>query len=136
MFVLCFSLSLFWLLFPQYTLPGKNLKLTVQICGITAMAIALLLLTTINHDIVTNLASAFGIIATIGTLIGLYKIKWSQLFLFGLLNILFVVLNNYVYYTKGLILYLPVIQKISFASFLIWISCIEIHLYRLRAKNQ
>ncbi len=125
MFVLCFSLSLFWLIFPQYTLSGKKLKLTIQICGITAMAIALLLLTTINHDSITNLASAFGIIATIGTLVGLYKIKWSRLFLFGLLNILLVVLNNYAYHTKGLILYLPLIQKISFASFLIWVSCIE-----------
>ena len=134
MFVLCLTLTFFWFLFPRHINLDKKLKLTIQISGTLAMTIAFFLFTNINHDLVTNLASMFGLIATVGTFIGLYKKKWFGLFSFGLLNILLVGLNNYVYYTKGLIIYLPIIQKISFATFLIWVCCIDINLYRREIK--
>jgi hypothetical protein len=135
MYVLCLTLALFWFLFPGHIRLDKKLMLVIQISGILAMTIASFLFANINHDWVTNLASVFGLIATIGTFIGLYKTKWFGLFAFGLFNLLLVGLNNYVYYTKGLIVYLPVIQKISFASFLIWVCCIAIHLYRRQRKT-
>ncbi len=130
MFILCFTLSIFWFLFSKYIFVGKQLKLIIQISGIISMIIASLLFTNINHDLITNLASLFGLIATIGTYIGLYKSRWYGLFAFGLFNLILVGLNNYVYYTKGYIIYLPVIQKISFASFLFWVCCIDLKLYR------
>jgi hypothetical protein len=136
MFVLCLTLSFFWFLFPRYIKLNRNLKLAIQFSGTIAMTIAFFLFTNINHDLVINLAAIFGAIATIGTFIALYKTKWFGLFRFGLLNILLVGLNNYVYYTKGLIIYLPVIQKISFATFLIWICCINIKLYLQEEKQQ
>ena len=123
MFILCFTLSFFWYLFPKQINTGKNLKLTIQVSGMLAMAVAFLLFTQLNHDLVTNLASSLGAIATTGTFIGLYKSKLFVLFRFGLLNILLVGLNNLCYYNNGLIVYLPVIQKISFATFLFWICC-------------
>jgi hypothetical protein len=94
------------------------------------MTISLFLFTTIDHDLITNLASVFGLIATTGTFIGLFKAKWYGLFAFGLLNILLVGLNNYVYYNKGLIVYLPIIQKISFVTFIVWVCSIDIKIYR------
>jgi hypothetical protein len=130
MFVLCLTLTFFWFLFPRHINATRFAKLIIQVSGLLTMTIAFFLFTNINHDLVTNLASFFGLIATVGTFAGLYKNKWYGLFFFGLLNILLVGLNNYVYYTKGLIIYLPVIQKISFATFLIWICCIDINLYR------
>ena len=136
MFILCLTLSFFWFLFPRHNNLDKKLKLAIQISGTVAMAIAFFLFTNINHDLVTNLAAIFGAIATFGTFIGLYKTKWFGLFAFGLINIILVGLNNYVYYTKGLIIYLPVIQKISFATFLIWICCIDIKLYRQQVERQ
>jgi hypothetical protein len=130
MFVLCLTLAFFWFLFPKHTNLDRSLKLTIQISGILAVTIAFFLFTKINHDLVTNLASIFGLIATVGTFIGLYTTRWFGLFAFGLLNVLLVGLNNYLYYSKGLIVYLPVVQKISFATFLIWVCCIDINLYR------
>lgn len=124
MFVLCFSLSIFWYFIPKYQNLGKSAQLAIQISGILSMTIAFFLFSKFNHDVVIILASLFGLIATIGTFIGLYKSNNVGLFSFGLGNILLVVLNNYVYYTNGLIVYLPIIQKISFAAFLIWICCI------------
>jgi len=135
MFILCLTLIFFWFLFPRHINVSKTLKRVIQISGTVAMSIAFFLFTNIDHDLVTNLASIFGLIATIEVFVGLYKAKWLKLFTFGLLNILLVVLNNYVYYTKGLIIYLPVIQKISFAAFLIWICCIDINLFCMTEKN-
>lgn len=130
MFVLCLTLVFFWFLFTKYINLPKKLKLIIQISGTVAMAIASFLFTKINHDLVTNLASTFGIIATVGTFIGLYKARWFSLLMLGFLNIILVALNNYVYYTRELIIFLPVIQKISFATFLIWLCCMDIKLYR------
>jgi hypothetical protein len=135
MFVLCLTLSLFWFMFPTRININKNLKLTIQVSGILAMTVAFFLFTQLNHDLVTNIASSFGAIATIGTFIGLYKNKLFGLFTFGLLNILLVILNNLCYYNKELIIYLPVIQKISFATFLIWICFIDMDLYHRQRKK-
>ena len=77
----------------------------------------------------------FGLVATVGTFMGLYKNKWYGLFSFGLLNILLAGLNNYLYYSKELIIYLPIIQKISFATFLIWVCSIDLKLYRRTTRN-
>ena len=134
MFVLCLTLSFFWFLFTRHIQIDNKLKLTIKISGTIAVTIAFLLFTNINHQLVTNLASLFGFIATVGTFIGLYKTKWFGLFVFGLVNVLLVGVNNYVYYTKGLIIYLPVIQKISFATFLIWVCCIDIKLFQQPPK--
>lgn len=130
MFVLCLTLAFFWFHFPIRINIERFPKLAIQISGILAMTIAFFLFANIDHDLVTNLAAIFGIIASVGTLIGLYKTKWYGLFAFGLLNTALVVLNNYLYHSKGLIIYLPIIQKISFAAFLTWICGITIYLYR------
>ena len=132
MLVLCLTMAYFWYLFPQKINLNNNWKLIIQISGSLAMLVAFFLFTNINHDLVTNLASFFGLFATIGTFVGLYREKWTKLFVFGLFNIILVCLNNYVYYNKGLIIYLPVIQKITFASFLIWVCCIDVQLYRFK----
>ena len=130
MLILCLALSTFWLVFPQYVIAGKNLKITIQISGIASMLSSFFLLTNINHDLIVNVASSLGLVATIGTLICLYKVKWFGLFIFGLFNILLVGLNNYLYNTTGMMIYLPSAQKISFLSFLVWICLININLYQ------
>ena len=113
---------------------GNILRITIQISGTGAVLCSFFLLTNINHDLVVNLASFLGFIAIIGMLICLYQTKWHSLFVFGLFNIFLVGLNNYLYNTEGMMIYLPVVQKISFLSFLTWICFINFKLYRWRAK--
>jgi hypothetical protein len=134
MFVLCLSLSFFWYHLPRSYNFGKFTRLVIQLSGIPAMTIAMFLFTGL-HDSIINIAGALGIVALIGTFTGLYKAKRYILFLFGMFNLVLITLNNYVYYTKGLIIYLPVIQKISFLSFLIWVCWIDIDFYR-KIKNE
>ncbi len=95
------------------------------------LTIGFFLFTKFNHVQITNLASLFGIVATTGTFWGLYKNGWTTLFYFGLLNILLITINNFSYYDKEYIFYLPIVQIITFAPFLIWICCIDIKLFRL-----
>jgi hypothetical protein len=135
MAVLCFTLSFFWFIFPKQVATGKYNRLIIQIAGILAMAASLLLSADINHDTITNVASLFGLIAVTGTLAVLFRLKWYWLFAFGLFNILLTALNNYIYYSPEQIIYLPVIQKLTFAAFLIWISCISLKIYKNERKG-
>jgi hypothetical protein len=135
MFILCVTLAIFWLQFPKYTNLSKTYKLTIQINGILAMLIGLFLFTKFDHDLITKLASLFGLIATTGTLIGLFKNGWKTLSYFGLLNILLVIANNILYYNKELICYLPIVQKITFLTFLIWICSIGLKIFGLKNEK-
>jgi len=87
------------------------------------------------HDTIVNIASLCGLVATVGTFIGLYKLKWTTLFALGIFTLALVALNNILYYGDGLKLYLPVVQKITFFFFLLWICLININLYHRQIKN-
>ena len=127
MFILGLSLSTFWILFPALSQLKKYHKLLIQFAGTACMLTSFLLLTSIDHDLTINTSSAFGLIAMFGTLIALYQLKWKWLFAVGLFNLLLVALNNYLYHSNEM-MYLPVVQKISFLSFLGWICFINIKL--------
>ena len=129
MFILGLSLSIFWILFPALTPLKKYHKLLIQVAGTVCMLTSFLLLTGIDHDLAINTSSVFGLIAMIGTLIALYQLKRKWLFAVGLFNLLLVALNNYLYHSNEM-MYLPVVQKISFLSFLIWFSFISINLFQ------
>jgi len=129
MFILCISLSTFWILFPAMAQLKKYHKLSIQVAGTVCMLASTLLLTPIDHDLAVNTSSAFGLIAMIGTLVALYQLKWKSLFALGLFDLLLVALNNYLYHSNEM-MYLPIVQKFSFLSFLVWFSFISINLYQ------
>lgn len=131
MMVLGFTLSYFWIQFPKYTNLEKTYKYTIQVSGIMAIAIGFFLFTSFDHDITAYLASVAGLVAMIGTSVGLYKNGWKLLFYFGLLNTLLIILNYLLYNNEQLIVYLPMVQKITFATFLIWVGGIDIKIFNL-----
>lgn len=129
MLVLAFTLSFFWYFFPEqvnFTIISRRI---IQVAGAAAMLTGLFM-TGEFHDMIINLASLFGLIAIAGTFAGLYKLKWNYLLWFGVLNLLLVGLNNLLYYKEGLRLCLPLVQKITFFSFLLWVSLISVKMYR------
>ena len=128
MFVMCLALSSFWLVFPIQMALKKYHRLLIQIPGVAAMACSFLLLSDLDHDLVVNTSSSLGFIAITGTIVAVYKVKWYKLFVFGLFNIMLVALNNYLYHSKQM-MYLPVVQKITFLSFLVWVCLITFNLY-------
>ena len=124
--VLALSLALFWWNFPKFLPLNKIQSQIIRLSGVGSMMIACLLFTNINHDLITNTASLFGLIAILIAMWVLYQNKRMFIFVFGLFNLLLVIVNNWFYYDPSLIKYLPLIQKISFASFLVWVCCINL----------
>lgn len=129
MVFLSFSLAAFWYIFPRQMIMSKTSRIVIQLCGIISMSVGLFIFTSF-HDSVINVASLFGVIAMIGTFIGLYKVKWQKLFWFGVFNLILIALNNILYHGNGLRFYLPVVQRLSFLSFLLWICLIDIQLWK------
>lgn len=134
MLVLCFSMAVFWWLFAQINFKNTGRKV-MQASGIVS-AITGIFLFTSYHDWIINLSGILAIFAFAGTFIGLYKNGWMNMFWFGMVNIALIGFNNFIYYSTGLLYMLPVVQKITFGSFLLWIGIINFKLYQLvKAKT-
>jgi hypothetical protein len=137
--ILTISLSMFAFQFAELVELAKSKKLLLLFSVTISLLLSLLLATNFSHDLVTNLATFFSLIAIGIIFTGLYNKRWNFLLIYGLLNVFLVGVNNYFYYSPTLIADLPVIQKISFASFLIWIGCISFKLYfqdqKIRVNN-
>jgi hypothetical protein len=126
--VLCVTMATFAYLFPMQVGFSRRVRVSLQIAGIASMVVTFFLYTEL-HDWVINVASALGLVGAVGTMVGLWMLKWRGLFWMGVFNIMLVVLNNVLYYNSSLTYALPVVQKITFFSFLLWISIISIALY-------
>lgn len=126
-FVLGLSMSSFYWQFPNQFPLTTATKLVIRISGIVSMILASLLFTNIDHDFLTNLTSAFGLIATLFILMVLYQNKLKLFFYAGIATLFLVLVNLLFYHSPTLILYLPLVQKFTFLFFLSWISCICLH---------
>lgn len=114
--VLILTLAIFWYIFPMQVGLDKRSRLIIQISGAMSMIIGMFLFTN-HHDIVIIAASFCGLVATMGTFVALSRLKWKNLFRLGIFNMALVALNNVLYYGEGLLLYLPVVQKITMLFF-------------------
>lgn len=97
--------------------------------------IIVLFIGTPYHDLVMNTAGLFGVLALAATFIALHKNRLFILGGFGLFCMLLVGANNYVYYTHRYLYYLPIIQKITFVFFLLWIALINWKVYQLSQRR-
>lgn len=128
MLLLCLSLGWFWYCFALYMPFKKSHRISMQLSGVSSMCFAFFIFSS-WHDAIINIAVVFAMIALAGTFVGLYKMKWWKLFAFGIFNLLLVTINNWLYYGGGLF-YLPVVQKITFGLFLLWVCLMSFNLYR------
>lgn len=120
MIELCLILAVFWYKFPVSIATNGWIKQVVRYSGLLAMLMGSLL-GVLDHDLITNVASFFGVIAVVGAIYMLGKQKWRILFWLGIVSVLLVGVNNLFYYTDRLLKYLPVVQKLTFAIVLLWI---------------
>ncbi len=128
MIVLCIALIIFWYIF-SIQIPFKKISgILICVSGFVSMVIGMLIFIG-PHDLVMNVAMFFGLIAIGGTFAGIKKMRYNKLFLMGIFILFLIVLNNVLYYGTGLLVYLPVVQKITFLVFLLWIVLINVQLY-------
>ena len=132
--VLCTTLIFFWYHLPKlFAQPSINQKI-MKYAGMLALAITLLL-SSGNHDVIVRIAGVFGVVAMGSSFVELYRSRYFKLFGCGVFCLIILLVNYYVYETGSYIQVLPVIQKGTFASFIIWFLLMDFCLYK-RLKNQ
>lgn len=129
MLMLCCTLMIFWFYLPLLFHDLKTDKILIRYCGIASMIIAIFLFTSF-HDIVINIAGALGVMALTKTFIGLFKNKRYGLFALGVFSLTEMLFNFIIYKASLLIPFQPIIQKMTFVFFFLWISLVDFHLYR------
>ncbi|GGG32818.1 hypothetical protein GCM10011344_37200 [Dokdonia pacifica] len=134
MVILCFSLALFFIQFAKKITTTLFLKRVIPLFGGIAMLLAVFIFTK-YHDLLTIISSAFGVIAVLGILWEVYKSKMIIFKIGGLVCILLLVLNNYIYYSNYWIKLLPLIQKITFVCVLTWIVGLNYKMMKINATS-
>jgi hypothetical protein len=89
-------------------------------------ALILVFIFTDQHDRIINISGLLSAPVLYLILFGLYRKGSHCLWIWGIGNIVLVLLNNFLYYTSGFLVYLPIVQKLSFLSFLLWFSGVSI----------
>lgn len=135
MAVLCISLAVFWWLLPKLFERNPWYTILISYAGIASMAITPFL-STKYHDLIINIASVPGIIALVTTFTALYKHRWYKLFLLGVCCLLFIGVNNYIYYTGNSLYMLPLLQKITFLLVMTWMGIITWEIYNKEKANR
>lgn len=132
--VLGLTLLSFWSIYPAQMGFKKKSRMLIQGTGLLCF-LALCFLTSSGHDTVINIGGFFGLVAMAGVYASLYQNRWYTLFIFGIVNLLLIAVNNYIYYTKQGFYFLPVVQKITFLTVLLWICAIDVRLYFLGRRT-
>ena len=133
MIILCLSLMFFFIQFAQIYSKSKIWKRIIKTSGIISMSFAILIFTK-YHDLMTTLSSIFGLFVVIGIIREVYKSKLSIYKITGVICILILGLNNYIYYTQQFIEVLPLLQKITFAIVLLWIIGLNFEINKKKIK--
>jgi len=120
MVILCISLMIFFFLFARKLATSRFWPIIIQVFGTISMILAIFIFTD-YHDLMTTLSSIFGLLVVVGIIREVYKSKMTNFKIGGIICIILLALNNYIYYSHQSIAYLPLIQKTTFALVLIWI---------------
>lgn len=131
--ILMATLLCFWGLVFSALPFKKTAKCVAVFCGGVSLLL-LPFLSTAYHDWIINVSASLGLVVTAIIYFALYKQRWYRLLFLGLANVVLVALNNYVYYATSLY-WLPLLQKFTFASVLVWVCCVSFKLYRRKAHN-
>ena len=127
--VLCLGLAWLWYYLPGLTKGSPRFKVLIRFSGLAAFATTVFL-SSGTHDITVRLAGAFGLVGLCSLLVGLWRQGRKALALFGVWCLAIFLLNYAIYETGNFLRFLPVIQKITFVSFLAWFVWMDLALLR------
>lgn len=126
---LCVSIILIWAYLPKLFRKKSHNLLIMQVTGILSLVVTVFLAAGI-HDIIVRIAGVFGTIALFTSLIEFYRAKLYRLLFLGIFCLIIFILNYFMYETSWKISLLPIIQKITFSSFLVWFIWLNIILIK------
>lgn len=127
--VFCASLMVLWYHLPKLFLTKSKNRTVMWSSGLISLLITLFLASG-THDLIVRIAGFFGFIAIFTAVIELYKSHLYKLMFFGLFCLSIFFSNYYIYETGICKELLPLIQKITFISFIIWFALLGFSLYK------
>lgn len=131
---ICFSVILTWYLIPNLFKKNSRTIAFMKWSGMLALGITVFLASG-THDIVLRIAGLFGFIAVATSLLELYRTKYFKLFGLGLFCLIIFVANYFIYETRIMVTALPVIQKVTFVSFMVWFVWMDFRIYQKLKDN-
>lgn len=129
--ILCSSMTIFFIQFAIHFEKNPVWNRIIKFSGALAMLSAIFIFTK-YHDLMTTVLSVFGALVLIGIIRTLHNRKMTFFKLSGIILIVLIGINNFMYYNDDLIKYLPVIQKINFILVLAWTIGLNL---KMRKKN-
>jgi len=126
--VLCTSLMLLWFYLPNL-FAKKNLNQHIMWFSGLVSLLVVFFMATQNHDQVVRIAGVFGMIAIISCSRELFKAHYIRMSALGIICLIIFLINYFIYETGMYINALPSIQKVTFASCLLWFLILAKSLY-------
>ena len=128
--VLCISLMVFCIQFARRYCDSSVWKIVIVTSAIMSMSSAILIFTT-WHDEMIIVSSFFGLFVIVGMIKEMRKRASDRHRTGGLIGLVLMALNNYIYYSGHYIEVLPLLQKVTFAFVLIWIASLSLELQKM-----
>nr|WP_262899752.1 hypothetical protein [Winogradskyella alexanderae] len=125
--VLCLSLLFLWLNLHKLVTESINTKIMTY-SGVLALLTTFFLASN-THDIIVRISGVFGVVAILSLTVEQFKMHYIKLGLLGVTCIVIFLINYYVYETGFYLKCLPIIQKFTFAAFMVWFSILNAMLY-------
>ncbi|HEY4787941.1 MAG TPA: hypothetical protein VIH57_17930 [Bacteroidales bacterium] len=135
MIILWTSLLVFFFKFSEILSPGQIWKRVIQIAGTVSLMFASLLFTNL-HDFATTFSSAVGLFALIGIMLGVAKSNLNFYKITGIVCMILMGINNYIYYSRQGINFLPLIQKLTFLVVLSWVVGLNYRMIQIKRKKK
>jgi hypothetical protein len=126
MVALAFSVSIFWYTVPKKIHENQLISVITSVTGILSMFFSAFIFTSV-HDLVIFSAVICGSISFLLLFYGIYKTGSKHHFRSGVICLLMIFANCFIYITELGIEYLPSLQKITFLLTLSWIILISFH---------
>lgn len=128
---LCLSLMIFFIRFSEVFSKNKRWSQIIKIGGILSMVSAIFI-STKYHDLMTIISSSFGLFVVIGIIKEIYQSDLSIYKITGVVCLVLLGVNNYIYYSNNFIIWLPLIQKFTFIIVLAWIVGLNYRIEKLK----
>jgi hypothetical protein len=125
MIILFSSIAVFWYYSPPFLHERKRNIFLIRYSGSLSMFILIFIFTRF-HDSVIGIGSTISAIPMAATLNELRKNHLKTLYFLGWFCILLISLNFFIYLSNRFIVFLPMLQKITLLSFLLWILIIDL----------
>ena len=135
--VLCAGLGYLWLYLPALA-GGPSWNRSLMRFAALAALLSTLFLTAGTHDITVRVAGGFGGVALLSAITGFWQGGRRAAALFGAWCLAVFLLNYALYETGSCLRALPLIQKITFLSFIAWFAWLNLEwfgTYRMRCDR-